>query len=93
MNNSPQYMRRDAAARYLNEKFGFGSVSLLAKGVVTGDGPIFFKRGRIVLYTQENLDEFARSKISGPLRSTPPAPPAKSSKRRGRPCKVAEAHQ
>ncbi len=93
MNNSPQYMRRDAAARYLNEKFGFGSVSLLAKGVVSGDGPIFFKRGHIVLYKQEDLDEYALAKFPGPLRSTPPAPAAKSSKRRGRPCKVVEARQ
>ena len=93
MNNSPQYMRRDAAARYLKEKFGFGSVSLLAKGVVSGDTPVFFKRGQIVLYTQEDLDEFARAKISGPLRSTPPAPAEKSSKGRGRPRKVAGARQ
>jgi hypothetical protein len=83
-------MRRDAAARYLKETFGFGSVSLLAKGVVTGAGPIFFKRGPIVLYRQEDLDEYALSKISGPLRATPLAPDAKSSERRGRPRKTAE---
>jgi len=82
-------MRRDAAARYLKDKFGFGSVSLLAKGVVSGDTPAFFKRGHIVLYTQEDLDDYARSKISGPLRSTSPVSVPKSGKKRGRPCKVA----
>jgi hypothetical protein len=65
-----QYLRRDAAAAYLKEKYGFGAARTLAKGVVTGDTPKFYKAGRIVLYTRDALDEWARGKIGEPRTST-----------------------
>lgn len=87
MANATKYMRRDAAARYLKDKFGFGSVSSLAKGAVIGDSPVFSKAGAIVLYTPEALDEWALSKISAPRRST--SEDRAGSVRRGRPRKGA----
>jgi hypothetical protein len=67
---APTFMRRKDAAEYLKSKFGFGACSTLAKGVVTGDSPTFHKAGRVVLYTQEALDEWALGKISAPRRSS-----------------------
>ena len=67
---SMRFMRRPEAARYLKDKYGFGASRTLAKGVVTGDTPVFHKAGRIVLYTREALDAWALAKISGPLKST-----------------------
>jgi hypothetical protein len=65
-----QYMRRKDAAEYLKSKYGFGSVSTLAKLAVFGGGPEFHKAGAAALYTQPALDAWARAKISGPLAST-----------------------
>jgi hypothetical protein len=65
-----RYMRRDKAAAYLLENYGFGSKQTLAKGVVTGDTPAFHKAGRRVLYTQAALDAWALAKISAPRRSS-----------------------
>src|ERR1700722_10090682 len=67
---STRFIRRREAGRYLKDKHGFGASRTLAKGVVTGDTPVFHKAGRIVLYTREALDAWALAKISGPLRST-----------------------
>jgi hypothetical protein len=65
-----QYLRRKDAASYLIANYGFGAERTLAKGVVTGDTPEYRKAGRIVLYTREALDEWARGKIGAPQRST-----------------------
>jgi hypothetical protein len=62
-----QFFRRRQAGEYLKETYGFGSPATLAKGVVTGDTPSYHKAGRIVIYTQAALDEWARAKI-GPAR-------------------------
>jgi hypothetical protein len=67
---SLQFLRRDAAAEYLKKTYGFGAARTLAKGVVTGDTPQFHKAGRIVLYTRDALDAWARAKIGAPQRST-----------------------
>ena len=67
---SMRFIRRQEAARYLKDKYGFGASRTLAKGVVTGDTPVFHKAGRIVLYTREALDVWALAKISGPLKSS-----------------------
>jgi hypothetical protein len=67
---SMRFMRRREASRYLKDKYGFGASRTLAKGVVTGDTPVFHKAGRIVLYTREALDAWALAKISGPLKSS-----------------------
>ena len=65
-----QYFRRKEAASYLKRKYGFGSVRTLAKGVVTGDSPVYQKAGRIVLYTPEALDAWALAKIGSPQKSS-----------------------
>ncbi len=62
-----QFLRRKAAATYLLDKYGFGAERTLAKGVVTGDSPVYHKAGRLVLYTRQALDAWALGKI-GPLR-------------------------
>ena len=67
---SMRFIRRREAARYRKDKYGFGASRTLAKGVVTGDTPVFHKAGRIVLYTREALDAWALAKISGPLKSS-----------------------
>jgi hypothetical protein len=67
---SPQFLRRDAAAEYLKSRYGFGSYRTLAKGVVTGNSPEYFKAGRIVLYTRAALDQWALAKIGAARRST-----------------------
>jgi hypothetical protein len=61
------FLRRRQAAEYLQGKYGFGAAATLAKGVVTGDTPRYYKAGRVVLYSQEALDEWALGKI-GPAR-------------------------
>jgi hypothetical protein len=65
-----QFLRRKAAARYLLEKYGFGAERTLAKGVVTGDSPIYRKAGRLVLYTRDALDAWALAKIGAPRQSS-----------------------
>lgn len=65
-----QFLRRKAAAVYLLNKYGFGAERTLAKGVVTGDSPVYQKAGRLVLYTRPALDAWAMSKISSPQNST-----------------------
>jgi hypothetical protein len=65
-----QFLRRDAAADYLKRKYGFGASRTLAKGVVTGDSPLYRKAGRVVLYRREDLDAWALAKIGAPQRSS-----------------------
>jgi hypothetical protein len=62
---SGRFMRRREAGEYLNEKYGSGSASALAKAAVTGDGPKFYKYGsKVVIYDQPDLDEWAISRLS-----------------------------
>jgi hypothetical protein len=42
----------------------------LAKLAVTGGGPIFRKAGRFPIYDPKDLDDWARSRIGEPRRST-----------------------
>jgi hypothetical protein len=65
-----RFLRRRQAADYLQDRYGFGAAATLAKGVVTGDTPRYHKAGRIVLYTLDALDEWARSKIGDARRSS-----------------------
>lgn len=65
------YLRRAAAAHYVRETWGLPcSSKWLAKLAVTGGGPIFRKAGRFPLYTSADLDDWARSRIGVPRRST-----------------------
>jgi hypothetical protein len=67
------FLSRREAADYLKRKFGApGAVtsSTLAKLAVIGGGPILHRFGRKVAYKVENLDSWAMSRCSGPMRST-----------------------
>jgi hypothetical protein len=64
------FLRRKDAAAYLREHFGFGTASTLAKCAVFGNGPLFCKRGRIPLYRAADLESWARSQLTRPMRST-----------------------
>ena len=64
-------LRRSDAARHVTETWGIPlSPKTLAKLAVIGGGPRFRKAGRIPLYDPTNLDEWARSKLSGLVAST-----------------------
>jgi hypothetical protein len=65
-----QFLRRKAAGKYLNDKFGFGSERTLAKLACLGGGPEFRKAGPIVLYEPEKLDDWALAQIGKPQLST-----------------------
>ena len=64
------YLRRDKAAEYLRQNWGFGAVDTLATLATRGGGPRFRKLGRWPVYTPEDLDEWARSRLSDPVSST-----------------------
>jgi hypothetical protein len=76
-NKEQRFIRRRQASEYLISKYGFGAMATLAKGVVTGDTPRFRKAGKMVLYTQEALDEWALRKI-GPAQHSTSRPPDRS---------------
>src|SRR6266516_660450 len=64
-------LRRKAASHYLCETHGLErATSTLAKLAVIGGGPIFRRAGRIPLYSPEDLDAWAESLLSAPMRST-----------------------
>lgn len=68
---SPGYFRRKEAASYLTQTFGFPvSRAWLASMASTGGGPIYRKAGRVPLYTQEDLDAWAKARLSGPFRAS-----------------------
>jgi hypothetical protein len=66
----PHFLRRKAAAAYLQNKYGFGASATLAKLAVVGGGPEYHKAGRIVLYAEAGLDTWALSKIGAARHST-----------------------
>lgn len=69
--NTPQFLRRKEAAKYLRDKFGFGTERSLAKLACVGGGPEYRKVGeRVTLYEPPKLDEWALSRIGTPQRST-----------------------
>jgi hypothetical protein len=68
--SEPKFLRRAAAAKYLQENYGFCTLRVLAKLATTGGGPAYSRVGRIPLYRQEDLDAWVKSKISKPVYST-----------------------
>ena len=54
-----RYLRRKQAGAYLLENYGFGSAKTLAKLATLGGGPEIFYAGRLPLYVQEKLDDWA----------------------------------
>jgi hypothetical protein len=66
-----KFLRRKAASQYLRETHGLERApSTLAKLAVIGGGPIFRRAGRIPLYSPDDLDCWAESLLSAPMRST-----------------------
>ncbi len=64
-------LRRVEAAKYVQEMYAFPvSVQWLAKLVTTGGGPVFVKAGRYPLYRVSDLDAWAQSRLSKPMRAT-----------------------
>ena len=67
----PRYYRRAEAAHYVRETWGMPcSSKWLAKLAVVGGGPIYRKAGRFPLYTADDLDQWATSRLGTPRRST-----------------------
>jgi hypothetical protein len=72
---SREYLRRDEAAKYVRRRWGLPcSRGLLAKLAVAGGGPLFRCAGRFPLYTEDDLDVWAKARIGAPKRTTSDAP-------------------
>lgn len=65
-----KYLRRNEAAAYLRQRYGSGTPATLAKLACVGGGPVFRKLGRYPVYTIEDLDSWAQSRMSEPVAST-----------------------
>lgn len=72
--NTQTFLRRDKAAEYLQANWGFGAVDTLATLATRGGGPRFRKLGRFPVYTEADLDDWARSRLSDPVSSTSELP-------------------
>jgi hypothetical protein len=87
------FLRRRAAAKYLTDRGLPTAFNTLQKLATTGGGPVFRKFGRWPLYREEDLDDWARTRLSEPMTSTPPAKkrPAPSRRQRSAAATPAEA--
>jgi hypothetical protein len=65
-----RFLRPPQAVDLLRQKFGFGAVRSLAKMRVIGGGPPNRKLGRLVLYTRDDLIEWAQTRLSDLKHST-----------------------
>jgi len=65
-----EFLRRDAAAEYLQSRFGAFTRQTLAKLASIGGGPKFRKFGRFPVYTREDLDTWAAARTSDLVDST-----------------------
>jgi len=72
LQHSPvRYLRRRDAATYLKDRWGLRCAEqTLANYATRGTGPEFRRYGRDVVYEVSKLDEYARSRLSAPVRST-----------------------
>ena len=67
----PRLVRRRAASQYLQDRWAMrASEQTLAKYAGLGCGPEFQRYSRDVVYDVQKLDEWARSRLSKPVRST-----------------------
>ncbi len=64
------FLRRADAASYLQERYGAYTKETLAKLAVVGGGPSFRLLGRFPVYTREDLDAWANSRLSSRVSST-----------------------
>ena len=66
-----QCFRRKQASEYIERAYNAPcKPNTLAKMAVTGGGPEFQLFGRFPLYSKEALDNWAKSRLSGPVSST-----------------------
>lgn len=71
MHPPAKYLRRSDAAAYVRLTWGIPcSAKWLAKLAVVGGGPVYRKAGRFPIYTPDDLDLWAESRISAPRRSS-----------------------
>ena len=68
--NKRQLSRPEASEYLLNEHGVRRKPRTLAKDVVYGTGPRYRKDGRRVVYDVADLDAFAESRLSEPVRSS-----------------------
>lgn len=67
----PRFMRRMEAARYIRENYGIPCVSsTLAKYACIGGGPAFRRATRFPIYARDDLDTWAKSRMSKRVSST-----------------------
>jgi hypothetical protein len=60
--------RRSGASQYLQQQWGLHYTSAtLANLAVRGEGPVYCLAGPYAVYGDDDLDEWARSRISGPM--------------------------
>jgi hypothetical protein len=68
---STQNMRRADAARYIRETYAIPcSPATLAKYACLGGGPAFKKFHRFPIYSRDDLDTWAHSRLSALVQST-----------------------
>jgi hypothetical protein len=61
--------RRSSASEYLQQRWGlYFTADTLANLAVSGEGPVYRLAGRYAVYADEDLDQWARTRISGPMR-------------------------
>jgi hypothetical protein len=65
-----EYLRRDKAAEYLQQRYGAYTLETLAKLACVGGGPKFRKMGRFPVYTAADLDAWAMMRMSPSVSST-----------------------
>jgi hypothetical protein len=64
------YLRRSEAAAHLKGRYGAYTADTLAKLACVGGSPVFKKFGPFPVYAQEDLDNWALSRMTRPVRST-----------------------
>jgi hypothetical protein len=65
-----KFLSRDEAAQYLTEHGLKTAKGTLQKLVTTGGGPAYRRFGKRSVYLVEELDEWAKEKLSAPRRSS-----------------------
>jgi hypothetical protein len=67
---SSTYLRRDDAAAYVRQRHNINcTAGYLAKLASAGGGPVFRRlHNRWAVYREEDLDAWAQTRVTGPLR-------------------------
>jgi len=72
-----RFLRRSEAAAYIRQTYGARcSHTYLDKLASIGGGPLFHRFGKWPVYDVADLDAWAISRISGPLRKASDPPPS-----------------